>query len=149
MSTIKEFTVLPRNKAKELSYNKLSKKYAIISITDKENEPVRFPANPMITAILPLSFNDTDDEASGAITDGDADIIARFVTAVSDKVDCLVVHCEAGVSRSAGVCAAIMKSLTDDDMAIFNNSYYKPNMRCYRKVLEAFWRKKEANEQQY
>ncbi len=146
MSTIKEFIVLPRNKAKKLAYETLCKKYAVVSITDTENEPVRFPANPMITGILALSFNDTDDEFSGAITDGDADNIARFVTAVSDKVDCLVVHCEAGVSRSAGVCAAIMKSLTDSDMAIFNNPYYKPNMRCYRKVLEAFQRKRESDE---
>ena len=47
-------------------------------------------------------------------------------------------HCEAGQSRSAGVAAAIMKYLYNNDTDIFNNRYYKPNMLCYRKVLNAF-----------
>jgi hypothetical protein len=45
------------------------------------------------------------------------------------------VHCGAGVSRSAGVAAALGKWLNNDDGFIFNNFSYCPNFTCYRLVL--------------
>jgi hypothetical protein len=55
-----------------------------------------------------------------------------------DRVDCAVVHCEAGISRSAGVAAAIGMALNNDDSFIFNDSRFTPNRTCYREVMEAF-----------
>ena len=55
-----------------------------------------------------------------------------------NKVDKFIVHCEAGVSRSAGVGAAIMKALNGDDWDVFKNPLKCPNMKCYRTVLNAF-----------
>lgn len=49
-----------------------------------------------------------------------------------------IVHCDAGISRSSGVAAAILKAKTGDDSQIFNNPKYRPNMRCYRIVLDEF-----------
>ena len=50
----------------------------------------------------------------------------------------MIVHCDAGISRSSGVAAAILKAKTGDDSQIFNNPKYRPNMRCYRIVLDEF-----------
>ena len=68
----------------------------------------------------------------------DAKAIVDFVEKYKDSVDEIVVHCFAGVSRSAGVCAAIMKALTGKDNEIFGNDFFVPNMMCYSMVMEEF-----------
>ena len=64
--------------------------------------------------------------------------IKEFVEQVKDRVERIIVHCKAGVSRSAGVGAAILYALNGDDMRVFRDKYSLPNMTCYRKVLNAF-----------
>ena len=93
-----------------------------------------------IKDILFLNFNDTDskDLVSGCINDEDAENIKQFILKYTedDSIDLIIVNCEAGVSRSTGVAAAIMKYLWNDDSEVFNNSKYNPNMLCYRTVLD-------------
>ena len=72
------------------------------------------------------------------ISKDDATKIVNFVLAWKDKVDKIIVHCNAGISRSSGVCAAIMKALTGSDKEIFNSHRYLPNATCYKMVLEEF-----------
>ena len=48
----------------------------------------------------------------------------------------LLVHCDAGFSRSPAVAAALSKALTGDDKFFFKR--YSPNMRVYRTILEAW-----------
>jgi protein-tyrosine phosphatase len=72
------------------------------------------------------------------MSDSDAAKIKDYVLRYKDRVECIIVHCEVGVSRSAGVMAAIQKYLTGDDSAIFNNGAFSPNMYCYRMMLDAF-----------
>ena len=66
-----------------------------------------------------------------------AEEIANFAKEWWNKVDQIVVHCDGGVSRSAGVAAAILKYFTGDDSEIFDNPNYYPNMLVYRMVLNA------------
>lgn len=56
----------------------------------------------------------------------------------ADRTDWFCVNCAAGVSRSAAVCAAIMRILCNDDMPVFTNSHFCPNMTVYREVLNAW-----------
>lgn len=95
-----------------------------------------------IKDVLFLNFNDTDskDLVSGCINDEDAENIKQFILkyAEDDSIDLIIVNCEAGVSRSAGVAAAIMKYLWNDDTSIFDNSKYHPNMLCYRTIVNKF-----------
>lgn len=86
-----------------------------------------------------VSYYHFDDEEVGAssISEIQAKDIADTVLKYKDSVDTIIVYCDAGVSRSAGVGAAIMKYLFNDDMEIFNNALYAPNIRCYRYVLNA------------
>lgn len=88
-----------------------------------------------------LHFEDFDTELPGwsiqPIQKEDAEKIAAFVMINKHNGRRFIVQCDAGVSRSAGVAAALMKYFNGDDSPIFDNPQYCPNMRCYRMVLEA------------
>ena len=49
------------------------------------------------------------------------------------KVDLIVINCEAGMSRSAGVGAALSKILNGNDTDFFR--YFHPNMYIYSKLI--------------
>lgn len=87
-------------------------------------------------------FDDIDKEyhsiGLNSISEEDAKRIVKTVKEWADKVDTIYVHCDAGVSRSAGVAAAIGKALTGDDEYFYTCGLYVPNLLCYRKVLNAF-----------
>ena len=132
--------VMSRNDATKYSLEPHKEKAAVISISDCDKE---FPVlennqNNGITVRCKVRFDDVDRGAKNCITEGDASEIVLFVTENANNIDRLIVHCEAGVSRSAGVAAAIMKAVNGDDWDVFNNPKYVPNMTCYRTVLDAF-----------
>lgn len=94
--------------------------------------------NGIVKSII-LNFNDTDKLDSQCITDEDATKIVSFVHEVEkEDIDFIIVNCEAGISRSSGVAAAISKYLINDDNQFFGNRYV-PNIACYRKVLNKFF----------
>ena len=129
------------------SYKDTSTKRVIISIS---STAYRFPyfnkSNPAVKAILYLSFDDVLDNEEfygcSAISNEDAFKIVNFVnnSIGTLDIDAIEVHCDAGVSRSAGVGAAILKYLKGDDSEIFDNPYFCPNDTCYKKVLNMFFR---------
>ena len=64
-----------------------------------------------------------------------AEKIWQFVDDQKDRVGgAVVVHCEAGVSRSPAVAAALCKGLGGNDLQFFRR--YQPNMHVYRLMLE-------------
>lgn len=88
-----------------------------------------------------MNFDDVSEDTAKyrAISDYDAALIVRFVNNMIElNAERIIVQCEAGISRSAGVAAAILKHVYNDDSAIFKSYKYKPNMTCYNKVLTAF-----------
>ena len=134
-----DIVVMDRASAREASFKKSAPATAIISIVDVLAEPNRFCHAPWIKGILRLCFEDVEESEPDCITDQDALRIRDFVLKMKVAgVERLIVHCEAGVSRSAGVAAAILKSLGADETRIWNDSKYSPNRACYEKVLKAF-----------
>ena len=137
-----DIRILNRKEAKKFSYESHDFKTAIISITDTDKADVIFEKNEIngIRAVLRLKFDDVERDYKNehCITKEDAENIVKFVNKNKNKVDEFIVHCEAGVSRSAGVGAAIMKALNGDDWDVFKNPLKCPNMKCYRTVLNAF-----------
>lgn len=133
--------VMSRARAKKFSFQPHDFTSVIISITDidKELNNLIVNTNNGIKSVLQVQFDDYDQGEPNCITEKDAEKIAEFVKRTADKVDTVIVHCEAGISRSAGVAAAISKYLFNDDTAIFNNRQYCPNMTCYRYVLNALF----------
>lgn len=135
--------VMSRNKAIRYSYSD-HPKTLLISIRDKGRHIPYFVKDNLI-----IHYFDFDDVEEGSpdgfpISDSQAKHIAEVVNNNKD-VEKIVVHCEAGVSRSAGVAAAIGMAINGDDSFIFNDGRYCPNSTCYRKVLEAFGLKNDGS----
>lgn len=140
--------VFDRKRAVEQSRVDFAEDKIIISIsTPGEEFPEFYEQNYSILDILFLSFYDIEDENEirSVATDGQifnddmAAQIAEFVRFWSKKNDNvnIWVHCDAGVSRSAGVAAALQKYFYGDDSMYFSNDgKYFPNMLCYTKTLE-------------
>lgn len=137
------FLVLSRNKAKEYSYKKTDTPYIIISIIDINTKNVVFDRNVQLKDVLRLSFDDVEEECTGAISEYDAKRIVDFVYAWMNYIELIVVHCEAGTSRSAGVCGALMLWANGDDSEIFYNDLYRPNMRCYQMIKNEILSRKD------
>lgn len=93
-----------------------------------------------------LCFDDVEDDSVLGCTpmrDAQATLAANFLEdlATSDTTT-LTVHCSAGISRSAGVAAAIHDALgwpiaNARDSDVFRDGKFAPNMHCYRTMLRA------------
>lgn len=89
--------------------------------------------------ILFLKFVDKDN-GPDIITASQGEKIAKFVWKYINEpynINHIIVHCDAGTSRSAGVAGAILKWANNDDSQVFKNNRYIPNMLVYRTVLES------------
>ncbi len=75
----------------------------------------------------------------GHISSNDSNKIIDFVEKFVGAIEKIVVHCEYGISRSAGICAAIMLILNENDDYVLENPYFCPNIYCYRSVLQAYF----------
>lgn len=139
-------TVMSRRDAIEYCHKTHKKSVVMISISDPYityNEKPFCSYGNRVISILPLLFTDADrpgkDVYNRNVTEGDlisesdAQCIHQLLN-IYDGTD-VIVHCDAGISRSSGVAAAILKAKTGKDSQIFDNPRYKPNMRCYRLVL--------------
>lgn len=115
--------------------------HLVISITTSPLDQARLPATPACLGILRLAFFDSDlppedDGPEGLFSQADARQIWDFVLAHQAQVTCLVLHCNAGVSRSPGVAAALARVLLGDDADFF--ARYQPNSRVYRILLDVY-----------
>lgn len=136
---MEEIKVMNRKNAIKLSYKipNDSKKYAIISISELSDPSPHFNHSSNLISVLKLNFDDVDKNENGnyCMTEKDAKKIAEFIRYFAPKIDCLVVHCLAGRSRSAACAAAISKWYFEDDSLYFQQ--YNPNMLVYRLTLNA------------
>ncbi len=159
---MKSVTILSRRDAMRYCYGSHPFPSVMISISDPcmvyETAPFFSPANRVLD-ILRLTFADADgvgshvwvpQEAavpdriaaeSDLMTREDAAKVAQFLSRHPNRD--VIVHCDAGLSRSAGVAAAIMKHFNGDDSPVFDSGKYYPNMWCYRLTLEALENKEE------
>ena len=143
--------ILSRFQASEYCQIKHKTDSVIISIStpnvDYTGYPVEADDENRVVAILSIEFMDADcpgdndvygnpTTISDLMSDEDAKTVVDFVEQYKDKR--ILVHCDAGISRSSAVAAAILKHYTGDDSMIFDSRWYNPNRWVYRKVLEAF-----------
>ena len=128
-----EMQVLDRYSAQTITHDK---PYFVISITDPSCYACDLAQSSSKKAVLRLVFEDSDDSERGMSVDQALQVRDFVLRQVKRGITRCVVQCEMGISRSAGVAAAISKHINDDDSLFF--SYFIPNMNCYRKVLDAF-----------
>lgn len=134
---MKKFTVMSRSAARKFSFGDIPEKTIIISITDVNSEYNRFNHQSNLVDVCHVKFDDVEKGEENCITKSDAQKIVDFMKKYDD-IQNVIVHCEAGVSRSAGCCAALMLAYNGSDMEIFSNAKYCPNMTVYRLVLNTF-----------
>ena len=143
-----EVYVMSRESAVEYCRGKHREPAVIISISDPSREYDEAPfctRENRVADILPLCFSDAEEpgkdvygldvEEEDLMQDEDARKVARFVLDNRDKR--ILVHCDAGISRSAGVGAAIVNYFTGDARRFFESGQYEPNMWCFSKVMTA------------
>lgn len=115
--------------------------HVIVSIrTPGDPNEVRLPLNERTIEVLHLQFHDLDRVVEGYSDHLETQMFqpshAKQVNDLVKRnkdVEAFVVHCDAGISRSAAVAAAVSKSLTGEDASFFKR--YHPNMRVYNMIL--------------
>ena len=129
---ISSFRIMDRYDAIEYCKEEHVHSSIIISISSANGYKPRLVKTDhnRVVAVLYLFF---DDEVIGnnTFSNEQAERIVRFVDAWKSKVERLVVHCDAGVSRSAAVCAAMKRYLGFDNQDIFTSQQYEPNPLVY------------------
>lgn len=124
-------TVLSRPKMAEMAAH-LPKHSCVISINTPGAEHLYISA-----PTLYLNFADAEDETGMTMTDADkvVDFLKRQVEKGNYRI---YVHCDQGISRSAGTAAAILRAYGKDEGQILDCSDYCINTRCYEFTLKAF-----------
>ena len=129
---------LSREKAIRLSYSDFNDDKIIISIRDPNKVKPEFNINnSSIKDILYLSFYDISEETKSifggyeSMSPIDAILIRDFVLKWQNEIDTIWVQCEMGMSRSAGIAAAIMEHFDIDSKEILESNQYYPNRLCY------------------
>ena len=110
-------------------------RYAVIgAVSPRDTHP---PLQEGYVARVQLYFYYIDFEHSSypTIKEQDAVDVLDFVEKYKDKVDLFVIHCNAGISRSSGVAAALSFIYNGDDSWVFNDRRYLPNMKVREKIL--------------
>jgi len=107
--------------------------------------------------VLWLEFNDVDEEGRvwtlhgnkvnkhKLFTEEEAKEVIEFVNKYKDEVELIICHCEAGISRSAGIAAALYTILgaPEKDAEIwakknvFGQLKHRPNVHVYQTMLAA------------
>ena len=136
-----EIVVMNRQQAIEYCHQPHDEKVAMISIYTPIEEYHDEPFMSTIIGngveeILRLGFFDIDNSypsIEGKMTIDDAELIVDMVERNMDKK--IIVHCDAGQSRSTGIAAALSRFYNGDDSEYFNNPEMAPNHLCYDLVL--------------
>lgn len=114
--------------------------YLVISIADPERAEVVLAASPLQQAVLRLRFHDKSGPRAAlsgkvAMTPTVAHEVLVFVREHLPEVTLIVCQCEAGISRSAAIAAALSRILQDEDSFFF--AHYAPNDWIYQTLLKA------------
>ena len=90
---------------------------------------------------LVLHFQDLDDDKSpDAFQVSHAKQIVRFYEQIrdNDRITCIFVCCDGGISRSPAIAAALMRAQGQNDNVIWSDREYDPNTLVYRRLCHAF-----------
>lgn len=152
---IKHIRAVSRTMAERVS-SEMKIPHIIISITDPDQELADLCYNPLCVRILRLQFYDIDvdklkrntkysdswlEPYKGELFTGiQAKQVVDFVETYKDVTEFILIHCEIGISRSAGVAAALSKIYLGDDSSYFKSFRFVPNRRVYRFILNAFYK---------
>lgn len=136
--------VLSREKAVKYSYS-CKDDIVIISISTPFDPTPKFNNNPHIKGIFRMSFYD--------VMEGDAQDyeppkpsnfagLKRFIDSNKNKIDGIIIHCDAGISRSAGCAMAMADYVGCENIVRTQGEKFRPNFTvydCTRKELGTYY----------
>ncbi len=139
-----DFSIMSRKEAIDFTYSFNHRPNVVISITDVGSSKPQFGRIANIYYMLRLEFDDVLHNEPNAMTSSQANDIVQLIKVLKNSavgIDNInfIVHCEGGVSRSAGICAALKTILGKDDTDIFRNPKYAPNRHCYYTLLNTYF----------
>ena len=143
--TPENILVFDRKRAERYSHHTHEHTSIVISITDVGAQPAsihRHQNGNHVCSVLRLQFDDVLGDDGNAMTLEQAKSIARVVTNQAQsktQIDWLVIHCEAGLSRSAAVAAAIAEwAGVKDAVPIYEAAGKTPNPHVLNLMRKAF-----------
>lgn len=118
-----------------IPYVELTIPHVIISISDTVDVRADPKVNDFTLDVLFLAFHDINQIETGfdLFKDSQAAEILKFYEAHKDRAELIVAHCNAGMSRSPAVLAALQKIHTGDDSIWFKTK--SPNSYVYSTIL--------------
>lgn len=126
----------------------LASDYALISISCP-NDRVTLPKDEFRKDVLFLEFDDLDQPAvilgglkCKLFSPEDATAIIEFYAKHVIYPEYVIVHCDAGISRSPAVAAALTKMSGHADHDFFKR--YLPNRRVYSLLLAEFYKREDT-----
>jgi predicted protein tyrosine phosphatase len=132
----------------ENKFPKTGEPLGLISIKDPTEKPIDHFMSHVhgeTCAILNLTFHDVDslkianDYKLSAFTPEMAKEILNWTKAlIKAEIELIIVQCNAGISRSSGVAAALSLIINGDDSWIFDDKRYLPNRLVYRTILQIY-----------
>ena len=144
-----------RNRANAERCNPIDVPHVIISINSSHSDLANVKQNEFTVAIRPWVFDDLDREPGPSYIEvyGEPELFSRehaeeiisFVEKHVTNIKAVVVHCDAGYSRSPGVAAALALIHNNDDREFWDNSgrmygspRYDPNRFVYHTILNVW-----------
>ena len=116
--------------------------HIVISVTSPSSVGIKLPNQESRLNTLFMVFYDLDFpipmDNCILFNEAHAKQILKFVKLYKNKVYTILVNCEAGISRSAGIAAALSKIYNGEDSYYFKE--YIPNSLVYRTILEVYHR---------
>ena len=112
--------------------------YGVISIYSSNGTPADILQPDNCLFILPLQFDDVEKNGGGlyTITEKQGQQIWEEIERAEKKeLEVLLIHCDAGISRSPGVAAAVSRIYFGDDREWFKAPYI-PNTKVYNTLLK-------------
>ena len=131
-----QFIVLNEETATEFKHEMY---HVVISIYSPSRSPISFVKCDKRLGVLYLCFHDADNKIESIpelvlFNKGMAIDVLTYIESIKDRIELIVVNCEAGISRSMGLCAALSKIYTGKDEYYFRQGL--PNMLVYKTILE-------------
>lgn len=124
--------ILQRHNAEKFKYEK---PWACISISDSFSDFDAEINEENNLGILRLKFDDTEFPTRGVpISTEQADSILEFAFKIWDKVDLMLIHCNAGISRSPAV-GKFLSEIYQPMFCRYFDAFYSPN-KLVTKVLK-------------
>lgn len=137
-----EIKIMSRPEAIKYCHKPQDERAVMISISTPfetyHSAPFSSPKNKVMR-VLRLFFEDEVD-GPNVMTERDAAAVADFIRRYADAPR-IIVHCDAGRSRSAAVAAAVEEHFGGDPRTIFES--YEPNAHCFAQTRRAFENAKE------